>query len=93
MLPLQQPEGQDEALQTHVPPVLHVCPEAHPAHAAPLTPQVLLLDVWHLPELSQHPEHDVESHTHLPAVVQCCPGEHAEHAAPPVPQVPATSLA
>ena len=62
-------------------------------HAAPLTPQVPLLDVWHLPELSQQPEQDVESQTHLPPVLQCCPGEHDPQAAPRAPHVPGASLA
>jgi hypothetical protein len=62
-------------------------------HAVPLTPQVPLLDVWHFPELSQHPEQDVESQTHLPLALQCCPGEHDPQAAPPAPHVPGASFA
>ena len=62
-------------------------------HAAPLTPQVPLPEVWQLPELSQQPEQDVESQTHLPPVLQCCPGEHDPHVAPLIPHSPAASLA
>ncbi len=90
---MQQPLGHDVALQTQAPEPLHVCPLAHREHAAPLTPQVPLLEVWHFPVLSQQPEQDVESQTQRPPVLQCCPTRHAEHAAPPVPQLPACSLA
>jgi hypothetical protein len=44
-------------------------PDPHAAHAAPLMPQVVTLDVWHCPLASQQPlGHDVASQTHLPAV-------------------------
>jgi hypothetical protein len=70
VFPLQQPVH-DELLQTQVPLVLQVCPVAHPVQAAPFTPQVFMLDVWHFPVLSQHPEHDEESQTHWPLPLQC----------------------
>src|SRR5262249_42741500 len=96
VFPLQHPAHPDDALHTHAPP-LHVVPVPHGLHIAPFTPHVALLDVWHLPDESQQPEHDVESQTHVPLVVplvlQCCPCAHGPHEAPPVPQLPAVSLA
>jgi hypothetical protein len=94
LVAVQQPDGHDAALQTQVPVPSQVCPVEHVEHAAPFTPHMPLLEVWHLLALSQHPEQDDESQTHLPVVVlQCCPGKHAEHAAPPAPHVPTSSLA
>lgn len=44
VLPLQQPLGQEAALQTHCPVVvLHCWPEAHAAQAAPLAPHELFV--------------------------------------------------
>ena len=91
--PLQQPDGHDEALHVHA-PALQVCPVTQPLHAVPPVPHVALAEVWHFPELSQHPDgQDVPSQTHCPLPLQRCPVTQAEHAAPPVPHEPAASLA
>jgi len=42
-LPLQQPLGQELALQMHWPAELHVCPLEHVPKAAPPVPQELLV--------------------------------------------------
>jgi hypothetical protein len=91
-LPLQHPAHPDDVLHTHA-PALQVVPVAHGLHMAPFTPHVALLDVWHLPDESQQPEHDEESQTHCPVLLQCCPWAHGPHMPPPVPQLPAVSLA
>jgi hypothetical protein len=39
---LQQPSGHDVASQVHAPALLHSCPDAHNAHAAPAVPHELL---------------------------------------------------
>jgi hypothetical protein len=43
VLPLQQPLGQELALQMHWPAELHVCPLEHVPQAAPPVPQELLV--------------------------------------------------
>ena len=69
-LPLQQPLGQDVALQTQAPELLHCWPLAQPLHATPPTPQVVVLEVWHLPALSQQPlGQEVASQMHIPWVL------------------------
>ena len=86
-MPLQQPDPQELALQTHFPDE-QVVPVAHVAQAAPPVPQVGLLEVWHLPDESQQPlGHDVALHTHLPEA-QAWPLAQGPQVAPPVPQVP-----
>lgn len=88
MLPEQHPFGHDVASQTHCPVVLlHSCPEAHPAHAAPPVPQ----DVFdsepyasHVPLLVQQPiGQELASHTHVPVVVlHSWPAGQAAHVTP-----------
>jgi hypothetical protein len=41
VVPLQQPDGQDDPLQTQVPALPHVCPLPHVPHAAPPAPQLV----------------------------------------------------
>ena len=91
--PAQQPPG--HVFASHVQtPVSQPLPAAHAAHAAPLIPQVVTVDVWHWPLASQHPSgHDVASQTHLPAVPQRWPVAHAPHDAPALPHTPFVSLA
>jgi hypothetical protein len=92
---VQQPFGQEFALQAHVPCVVSHVPAAHATQAAPPVPhceadcdesgtQVL--------PLQQPLGHDVASHTHWPVFLsQSCPDAHARQAAPPVPQEPLDS--
>jgi hypothetical protein len=59
--------GHELASQTHAPSALHSLPLAHGVQAAPPTPQVALVDVWHCPLVSQHPlGHEVALHEHFP---------------------------
>ena len=95
--PSQQPEGHEEALQTHWPlKVLQAWPAAHGAHAAPPVPHSeldsLASGTHVLP--SQQPErHEEALQTHWPVVVlHVWPDAHATHAAPPEPHAMADSL-
>jgi hypothetical protein len=87
-LPLQQPCGQEPALQTHCPVlVLHCWPDAHAMQVAPPIPHMELVSLEsgsHADPL-QHPAHDVPPHEHMPAE-QACPDAHALHVTPAVPQ-------
>jgi hypothetical protein len=71
-LPLQQPFGQDCALQTHCPP-LHARPVPHVIQALPAAPQLVLLAVWQTPLPSQQPSgQDCGVQTHLPCALHSC---------------------
>lgn len=62
--PLQQPVGHDVASQTHFPLVVsHSCPVAHAAHAAPPTPQDVLVSLANASQTLplQHPRGHVDS--------------------------------
>jgi hypothetical protein len=92
VLPLQQPVGQDTALQD--PAVLHeplmqLCPGAHAKQAAPPVPQAVELGVVQVFPLQQPVGHDVASQVggavHEP-FTQLCPAAHATQATPAVPQ-------
>lgn len=62
-------------------------PVPQTAQLAPPVPQVGLLEVWHLPPVSQQPfGHELALQTHLPPL-QACPVAHGPQVAPPVPQV------
>jgi hypothetical protein len=97
---VQQPLGQDVPSQTHWPlPVLHSCPDAHPAQVAPPVPHDPFdSDAYgsHVPLLPplQHPfGHDVPSQTHCPLpVLHSRPDEHALQVAPAEPHDELVSL-
>ena len=93
--PLQQPFGQDVALQMHVPAVAsldvsHTRFVPHGAHAAPAVPHVVPslaqgTQVPLAPPLQQPFGHEVASHTHWPVELHSVPDGHAAHAAPALP--------
>jgi len=97
VVPLQQPNGQELASQTHCPMVLspgvlsHSRPAVHVPYAAPPVPHdVLDSDAYRThvpvgPPLQQPFGHEVESQTHCPVPLHSCPAGHAAHAAPPAP--------
>jgi hypothetical protein len=63
---LQQPPAHELPLQAHL-PAEQVVPVPQAAQAAPPVPQVPLLEVWHLPLVSQQPfGQEVALQTHLP---------------------------
>ena len=63
---LQQPSGQEVALQTHC-PAAHACPAAHEAQTAPLRPQMpSVIEVTQWPFESQQPDAQVAA-LHLAA--------------------------
>ena len=77
-------------MQTHF-PVEQVVPVPQEAQAAPPVPQVALLEVWHLPLVSQQPfGQELALQTHLPPL-QAWPVAQGAQVAPPVPQVPMLS--
>jgi hypothetical protein len=87
VVPLQQPLPQEVALQTHW-PLLQAWPLPQLAQAAPLVPQVVVPEVWHLPLESQQPlGQEVASQTHCPCALHSCWLPQAVQAAPLAPQV------
>jgi hypothetical protein len=94
---LQQPAGHDVELQTHCPvDVLHCCPAAHAAHAAPPVPHDAFVSeayASHVVPLQQPLGHEVPSQTHCPVVLlHSWPAEHAAHVAPLAPHEEFDSL-
>jgi hypothetical protein len=84
---VQHPFGHELALHTHRPvEVLHVCPVAHAAQAAPPAPQdrtdSLVSGSQVLP--LQQPAHEEPLHVHVPPE-HACPELQALHAAPAAP--------
>jgi hypothetical protein len=66
VLPLQQPLGQELALQVQAPALEQAWPLPHALQAAPPLPQVEFAEVRHWPLLSQQPlGHEVASQTQL----------------------------
>jgi hypothetical protein len=86
-LAVQQPFGQELALQTHCPvDVLQASPIPHAAQLAPAAPHEVLVSpesASQVPALQQ-PAHDIPPQPQDP-LAQALPPEQAPHAAPPVP--------
>jgi hypothetical protein len=92
VLPLQQPLGHDDALQTHSPVVVsHAWPAVHAPHVAPPVPhEVNVCDanashVPPAPPLQQPCAQVTESQEHVPLLVSQSPLPQGEHAAPAAP--------
>jgi hypothetical protein len=85
VLLVQQPVEQELESQTQAPEALHSWPLTQVWHAAPPTPQVVALFVWHAPFLQQPFGQDVPSQTQAPAL-QCWPEGQVKHMLPDVPQ-------
>jgi hypothetical protein len=68
VVPLQQPFGQEVALQTQAPPLEQVVPLGQAVHAPPFVPHVAADGgEWHcLLESQQPPAHDEALQTHMP---------------------------
>lgn len=87
VVPLQQPPPQEPALQTHCPP-LQAWPVPQATQAAPLVPQVVAPEVWHLPLESQQPlGQELASQTHCPWALHSCWLPQVAQVAPLAPQV------
>jgi hypothetical protein len=90
-VPLQQPSGHEEALQTHWPvAVSHVSPDAHASHAAPPEPHDRddsLESPSHVEPLQQPAHVPPPPHVHCP-LEHVSPMPHVVHAAPAVPHSP-----
>jgi hypothetical protein len=88
VLPLQQPFGQELALQTQWPVVvLHCCPGLHETHAAPPAPHAVLVSLVSGSQLVplQQPVHPVEPPHEQTPFEHDWPWPQGPHAAPAVP--------
>lgn len=88
--PAQQPVGQEDALQTHIPVVAsQVWPVPHGLQAAPPTPHAVGPGVTHCPLALQQPVgHEVASQTHFPCELHSWPWPHDWHMVPFRPHEP-----
>jgi hypothetical protein len=88
VVPLQQPFGQEEALQTQAPAPEQAVPLGQAVHAAPFVPHVAVDGgAWHCRLPSQHPPaHEEALQAHIP-FEQVWPAAQAVQAAPPMPHV------
>jgi hypothetical protein len=91
VVPLQQPLGHDDALQTHCPlDVLQVSPPGHASHAAPPEPHDVddsLVSASHVEPLQQPAHVPPPPHVHCP-LEHVSPIPQVVHVAPPVPHSP-----
>jgi hypothetical protein len=87
----QQPSGQEDGLQTHLPLASHVCPTAHAMQAVPGAPHASRVGVTQAPVFVQQPVVHVGPHWQAPWL-HACPGAHATQRDPAAPQAPVVGV-